>query len=80
MFDRIRVERALKRVALQYHMPVALVKRNIQGMLAEARLNPDPQVQAAWSELLQDGESPAVEELIGRIASERLGPGGARRP
>ena len=78
MFDRIRVERALKRVALQYHMPVALVKRNIQGMLAEARLNPDPQVQAAWAELLQDGENPAVEELIGRIA-ERRGAGGTRR-
>ena len=72
MFDQMRIERALRRVALQYRMPVTLVKRNIQEMPEEARSNPDPQAQAAWAELLRDDKNLTVEEMIARIAVERL--------
>lgn len=40
-------------------------------MPEEARANSDPQIQAAWEALLQEGESSTVEDVIARINAKR---------
>ena len=63
------IQNAIKYLAEEQHTSEAVVYENIRQCLAEAKQNPDPNVQAYWNSIPHAGAEPTVEEVLIYLAA-----------
>ena len=62
----------IRRVALEYHVPEAQVRFEMEEAMNAGRSNPDPAVQARWAAFSYAGAEPTLEEFLLWTAKQAL--------
>lgn len=56
--------KVIKQIAIQNQTTEEEVRHSLEEVIAEARANPDPAIQAQWADCPQEGETPTPEEFL----------------
>ena len=60
----------LKKVADQYDVPAAEVRREIDDAIETGMADPDPAIRKIWEAIPRKGSKPSAEELIAWVVDQ----------